>query len=200
MQSNRHDAQPHWHLLLWILLISSLTTVAAAQTSAFSIQNSPSPAPAGNILNAVAAISASDAWAVGFDNSSNLNEAKTLTLHFDGTSWKTIPSPNPGKCTSGKFRQRAELDRRNLEHRRLGRRLHLPLQRAAAAHDHALGWNQVDCRRDSQAPVQQQRAEWRGRLRVEQCICRWFSDRLEWREPDFDRALGRNFLEPGEQS
>lgn len=103
MQSNHHDAQPHWYLLLWILLIFSFTVAAAAQTSIFSIQNSPSPTPAGNMLNAVAALSPSDVWAVGFDNSSNLNEAKTLTLHFDGTSWKTIPSPNPGKCNQGNF-------------------------------------------------------------------------------------------------
>ena len=82
---------------------SVLRLVAAAQTSIFSIQNSPSPTPAGNMLNAVAALSPSDVWAVGFDNSSNLNEAKTLTLHFDGTSWKTIPSPNPGKCNQGNF-------------------------------------------------------------------------------------------------
>ena len=55
------------------------------------------------MLNAVAAISSSDAWAVGFQNSSNLNESRTLTLHFDGASWKTIPSPNPGKCNQGNF-------------------------------------------------------------------------------------------------
>jgi len=103
MQSNRQDAPSHWHLFLWIFLISSLTTIAAAQSSIFSIQNSPSPAAAGNILNAVAAISPSDVWAVGFDNSSNLNEAKNLTLHFDGTSWRNIPTPNPGKCNQGNF-------------------------------------------------------------------------------------------------
>ena len=55
------------------------------------------------MLNAVTALSPSDVWAVGFDNSSNLNESRTLTLHFDGTSWKTIPSPNPGKCNQGNF-------------------------------------------------------------------------------------------------
>lgn len=103
MQSNHRDADRHWRLLLWLLMIFTLSAGATAQTSIFSIQNSPSPSTAGNMLNAVAAISASDAWAVGFQNSSNLNEAKTLTLHFDGTSWKTIPSPNPGKCNQGNF-------------------------------------------------------------------------------------------------
>jgi hypothetical protein len=38
----------------------------------------------------IAAISANDIWAVG-----NIGINKTLTEHWDGTSWSSIPSPNP---------------------------------------------------------------------------------------------------------
>src|SRR5581483_688766 len=67
-----------------------------AQSSIFTIQNSPSPDTQGNTLNAVAAVSPTDVWAVGYRHDNNLNDSRTLTLHWDGTSWKAIPSPNPG--------------------------------------------------------------------------------------------------------
>ena len=41
-------------------------------------------------LASVSALSASDAWAVGSDNSG------TLVLHWNGTAWAQVPSPNPG--------------------------------------------------------------------------------------------------------
>ncbi|MEO8285002.1 MAG: S-layer homology domain-containing protein [Chloroflexota bacterium] len=43
-------------------------------------------------LSAVTAISASDAWAVGY---SITNIYQTLTLHWDGSVWGIVPSPNP---------------------------------------------------------------------------------------------------------
>lgn len=64
--------------------------------SIFTNQTSPSPNASGNILNAVTAISATDAWAVGYRNDNNLNDSRTLALHWDGVSWKTVTSPNPG--------------------------------------------------------------------------------------------------------
>jgi hypothetical protein len=103
MQTSNNQSRHLWHIFFLVLMFLSLSAFSSAQTSIFSIQNSPSPTPAGNMLNAVTALSPSDVWAVGFDNSSNLNESRTLTLHFDGTSWKTIPSPNPGKCNQGNF-------------------------------------------------------------------------------------------------
>jgi hypothetical protein len=57
----------------------------------------PSPNPngknpiQGSQLEGIAAISATDIWAVGF------NEGSTLTEHWDGTSWKVVNSPNPGQ-------------------------------------------------------------------------------------------------------
>src|SRR5215831_3844889 len=76
---------------------------AGAQTSIFSVQNTPNPNPRGDTLNAVAATSTSDAWAVGFQNDNNLNDSRTLTQHWSGTKWTTIASPNPGStpnCTN----------------------------------------------------------------------------------------------------
>lgn len=85
----------------FILLVAAHP--AAAQSSIFSIQSSPNPT-AQNTLNAVAALSPTDAWAVGYKNDNNLNDSRTLTMHWDGTSWKTVPSPNPGstpECQGG---------------------------------------------------------------------------------------------------
>jgi hypothetical protein len=53
-----------------------------------------SPSPAGNsLLTAVAATSASNAWAVGYTRNSN----KTLIERWNGTAWKQVPSPTPGQ-------------------------------------------------------------------------------------------------------
>lgn len=57
----------------------------------------PSPAaPAGlGRLVAAAAISPTDAWAVGFQWMTNSSMQQTLTEHWDGQQWSIIPSPNP---------------------------------------------------------------------------------------------------------
>src|SRR5215471_4255739 len=58
----------------------------------------PSPNPggtgSGNDLFSVAATSHSDAWAVG--ESFTSSKITTLILHWDGTIWQQVPSPNPG--------------------------------------------------------------------------------------------------------
>jgi hypothetical protein len=46
------------------------------------------------VLNDVATISPTDAWAVGQLNNSGY--PKTLIEHWDGTSWTIVPSPSPG--------------------------------------------------------------------------------------------------------
>jgi len=48
-----------------------------------------------NVLSGVAAISASDAWAVG-THASRTSAGQTLTLHWDGKTWTKVPSPNAG--------------------------------------------------------------------------------------------------------
>ncbi len=56
----------------------------------------------GNQLNAVAVISANDAWAVGFSphpSGTPLYLRQTLIEHWDGSSWSVAPSPNPAGKT-----------------------------------------------------------------------------------------------------
>ena len=53
------------------------------------------PLPAGNSeLDGVAGLSSSDVWAVG--SYGNGTVTQTLTLHWDGTQWSIVPSPNVG--------------------------------------------------------------------------------------------------------
>jgi len=58
------------------------------------IVQSPNPRTS-NRLNSVSAISPNDVWAVGyyFDFAQTPNH--TLTMHWDGTAWTQVPSPNP---------------------------------------------------------------------------------------------------------
>jgi hypothetical protein len=46
-----------------------------------------------NELNGVAVIAPNDAWAVGYGVSSNV-PYQTMTLHWDGTAWNLVASPN----------------------------------------------------------------------------------------------------------
>jgi hypothetical protein len=58
----------------------------------------PSPSPGtynGNVLNAVAAISTNDVWAVGWYQSGPTGqEGGALTMHWDGTQWTVVPNPS----------------------------------------------------------------------------------------------------------
>jgi hypothetical protein len=84
----------------FFILATALAVTAVAQNPSFTVQDTPSPNPRGNTLNAVAAASTSDAWAVGFQNSNNLNDSRTLTQHWNGSAWTTVFSPNPGIASS----------------------------------------------------------------------------------------------------
>jgi hypothetical protein len=56
-----------------------------------------SPSPSGDdSLQGVAATSASNAWAVGFTDSDTGTGGRTLILHWNGSSWKRVPSPSSG--------------------------------------------------------------------------------------------------------
>jgi hypothetical protein len=56
----------------------------------------PNSSPYGNNLQSVAAVSASDAWAVGASEEVDDTQAKTLIEHWNGKAWSVVPSPNPG--------------------------------------------------------------------------------------------------------
>src|SRR5579863_7770418 len=88
--------------LFAILLFGNASPILARASDAsggcgsWQIVSSPSPGSVYNDLWGVAAISHSDAWAVGGSgiNTTNtypLNSA--LTEHWDGTQWSVIPSP-----------------------------------------------------------------------------------------------------------
>jgi hypothetical protein len=56
----------------------------------------PTPNPLKNQqLNGVAAISPSNAWAVGFTSNSTWAANRTLVIHWNGTGWSTVASPDP---------------------------------------------------------------------------------------------------------
>ena len=64
------------------------------------IVSSPNAGNGDNALNGIAAASSNDIWAVGYQSSAPGAASSTLVLHFDGTSWTIVPSPNPGGLTS----------------------------------------------------------------------------------------------------
>jgi hypothetical protein len=66
----------------------------------------PSPSPAGlgsgSYLYGAAATSARSAWAVG-DTQTGTEGFKTLIEHWNGKSWRQVPSPNPVRVSSSKL-------------------------------------------------------------------------------------------------
>jgi hypothetical protein len=58
------------------------------------LQASPSPGNDSNSLTGVAALSSTEAWAVGSYHT-NGQSLKTLIEHWNGTAWKVQPSPSP---------------------------------------------------------------------------------------------------------
>jgi hypothetical protein len=68
--------------------------------SSWTIVTSPSPDTSNNTLFAIAAISPTNAYAAGYHQAlpTNTNpnpKSETLILHWDGTSWTQVASPNP---------------------------------------------------------------------------------------------------------
>ncbi|HMD89019.1 MAG TPA: hypothetical protein VKF38_07640 [Anaerolineaceae bacterium] len=65
--------------------------------SQWSVISSPNPTGMPDVeLNGVAAISASDIWAVGHSSDLVHIPYQTLTEHWNGSSWSIISSPSPG--------------------------------------------------------------------------------------------------------
>ncbi len=67
--------------------------------SSWSVVASPSPGSAGNGLFGIAAVSASNIWAVGRFVNTN-GPTQTLIEHWDGSSWTVVPSPSPGSSAN----------------------------------------------------------------------------------------------------
>jgi hypothetical protein len=69
---------------------------------------SPDPGPGLDELTGVSVVSADDVWAVGYDcNDANCDAAgnvwRTLILHWNGTKWSTVASPDPSTTTNQLF-------------------------------------------------------------------------------------------------
>jgi hypothetical protein len=64
------------------------------------VDQTPNPGVYGNILWGISAIRANDVWAVGVKATETSND--TLAIHWNGTSWTAVPTPNPdGECQDG---------------------------------------------------------------------------------------------------
>src|SRR4051794_28659617 len=64
------------------------------------IDQTPNPGVYGNIIWDISGLGARDAWAVGGKATETSND--TLALHWNGTSWTAVPTPNPEvQCEDG---------------------------------------------------------------------------------------------------
>src|SRR5579864_1208655 len=71
------------------------TVIEQWNGSGWNVIASPSPGSSGNSLNGVAAVSASNIWAVGFQQNSG-GVQQTLIEQWNGSSWSVVSSPSPG--------------------------------------------------------------------------------------------------------
>lgn len=90
----------------WTVLLTGVMTVLvtlgpsgasadnAATARTWTLVPTQSSPGVGQGLYGVTAISASDAWAVGDVYNQTLGDQQTLTQHWDGTRWQTVPSPS----------------------------------------------------------------------------------------------------------
>src|SRR6266704_1012129 len=79
-------------ILTTLLLTAGVAEAASLSCGAWSIVTSYNVGSGNNNLNGVAAVSASDVWAVGGYNSTN---GDGLIKHWNGTRWKVVASPSP---------------------------------------------------------------------------------------------------------
>jgi hypothetical protein len=80
-------------LALAVCLVPALGASAARPT------NSPNPSATYNALDGVAATSSTDAWAVG-EYETTTGAVDNLILHWNGTTWSQVKSPNPSTLSN----------------------------------------------------------------------------------------------------
>ena len=54
----------------------------------------------GRILQAVAALANDNVWAIGYSFNGTTETSRTFTMHWDGSSWQTVSSPNLGSSNN----------------------------------------------------------------------------------------------------
>ena len=79
----------------------TVTVVQSATPPSPSFKIVTSPTINGT-LSAVSAVSATDIWAVGSQNTSN-EDVAPLTENFNGTSWSVVAAPTPAGASSADF-------------------------------------------------------------------------------------------------
>ena len=72
------------------------TTLMRWDGSSWKVVPSPSVPKQTNGLVDITCVSSSSCWAVGYTINLQTVQVQTLTLHWDGTSWQIVPSPNVG--------------------------------------------------------------------------------------------------------
>jgi hypothetical protein len=82
----------------------ALTLIEHYDGTSWKIVPSPNVGPnsvyQSNQLYGITAVSANDVWAFGsYFAQSGSGEQGTLVEHWDGTSWKIVPSPNPANSS-----------------------------------------------------------------------------------------------------
>jgi hypothetical protein len=90
------DASHAW--AVGTALNSSYNNAALVETwngSSWSLTPVPQPGTQRNLLWSVSAVSPANVWAVG-DQQSGDGRFETLVEHFNGSTWTTVPAPNPG--------------------------------------------------------------------------------------------------------
>ncbi len=79
-----------------LLLAAQVAEAAPLTCGTWSVVPSPNVGQGGNDLFGVAAVSASDVWAVGHYTVCCYS-TRTLTEHWNGSSWQVVKSPNVGR-------------------------------------------------------------------------------------------------------
>lgn len=82
-----------------IPVVATMLLALAHAQAGWDVVPSPSPGSEMNMLYAAHSASATDGWAVGWGYS-DPDQPHSLTLHWDGAAWKTVPSPSPGNSNN----------------------------------------------------------------------------------------------------
>lgn len=89
---------------VWAVGDSSVVDSSSSQTliehfngTAWSIVPSPSPGSIAMLGGVTTSNATNNVWAVGAETPAGTSVRQTLTLNWNGTTWKVVASPNPGR-------------------------------------------------------------------------------------------------------
>src|SRR5437016_5156695 len=82
-------------IIALVLGVSAGAPMSRAGTLHAPVPSTPNPSSTYNDLKAVDAVSSGNVWAVGHYTDNTTGAASTLILHWNGTAWSKVTSPNP---------------------------------------------------------------------------------------------------------